>query len=107
MPNQVIYFRNDLYNKLREEVNMSSLINFLLDSHYNDPLLKMEASKREAVILEETKTKMKDVGKYDKLREWINTHFDKKAYMKGVKEKKWRSVVEYANIMIKEKGGKK
>ena len=99
MPNQQLYLKSWIYDKLRKEENMSFLVNKLLKEHYDseDPI---EKANNEKAIIEETKANMKESEERDKIKAFLKDH-DYKAYEKGLKAKKWKSVNEYARIKLK------
>lgn len=101
MANQIIYFRDELHEKLRKENNMSSLINKLLQDHYLKNNLNTVKKKqdKEAQIIRETKDNMRAEEEGKRIREFLDNH-DPDEYKKGLKEGKWRGIVEFARIRL-------
>lgn len=94
MPTQIIYFKDSIYFKLKDEKNMSSLVNDLLGEYYKE---QEEPKKRanEERILAEVAQNMNDSAQVAKIEKFLKT-MDIKKYKKGVKEGKWRGTIEYA-----------
>tara|TARA_Y100000310_G_C20599288_1_gene772153 strand:+ start:217 stop:543 length:327 start_codon:yes stop_codon:yes gene_type:complete len=102
MPNQVIYFKKEIYNKLILEENMSACVDSALtaffDKHEGEKANKK--SEDEKKQLEDVADAMAHNDEMKKIEDFIKT-MDKKVYLKGVKEGKWLGAVDYARKRLK------
>lgn len=122
MASQLIYLRDDLHARLRQEDNMSQLVGKLLDNHYSQGQALAFTEEDEIILkrADEIRRKMENIRNKDaeeqakkKHEEDIEqkiaaakekiakiTEEDEKEYREGLKEGKWRTYLEWANKSI-------
>ena len=124
MRSQQLYFRDDLFGRLKKEPNMSALINNLLDNHYilsdeenniwtaNDEAFMDKADKLKKKLLKVRKLEKQakdradkdeeDLNKAQQINNFVKDMQDKEEeeYREGLLANKWRSYWEYAKTKI-------
>ena len=100
MPNQMIYLTSELWQRLQKCENKSKTMSDALETYFN--VLDKKEQKPEIEIIKETQEEMNDRDERQKIEEWLDANLEanKKEYLQGIKDKKWKGVVEYARTKL-------
>lgn len=80
--------------------NKSELINRLLQDYFQIAKKIEVNSNKEENIIKEVEYKMKDQDRTQKIKAFLDNDFNLEEYKQGVKDKLWKSTIEYAEAKL-------
>lgn len=90
----------EIMRELVDVKNKSELINRLLQDYFQIAKKIEVNSNKEENIIKEVEYKMKDQDRTQKIKAFLDNDFNLEEYKQGVKDKLWKSTIEYAEAKL-------